>query len=482
MKVLVANRGEIACRIIATLRELGHTAVAVYTEHDADAPHVALADEAVLLHGELGYLDIQALVHAATERKAAALHPGYGFASQSPKLVRASARAGVTFIGCSEDAMHKLGNKDAARKLAREIGIPVVPGAGAIATIEEAEKAADTLGYPVLLKSANGGGGRGMRRVRSRDEMRQAFAAATREAAATSTDNRLLLEKYLCRARHIEVQILGDAKRAMTLGERECSLQRRYQKIIEESPAAISEEVRLQVTRAAIRLAEAAGYSGAGTVEFLITPESDWYFLEVNTRLQVEHPVTECVFGHDIVRAQIELAFGAALPAASAPRGHAIEARLNAEDPYRGFTPETGSVLLLDLPHLPGVRIDAGVRQGSIVSPHYDSLLAKVIAHGETRAQARTRLIAALEATTLLGVVTNQSFLLEVLRSELFQSAETYTDTIESRRWSAPEIPAYARKAALHAVFAPSGETRARDLDPRISSPWQALGAFRLGA
>jgi acetyl/propionyl-CoA carboxylase alpha subunit len=284
-------------------------------------------------------------------------------------------------------------------------------------------------------------------------------------------------------ARHVEVQILADGKHAVALGERECSLQRRYQKLIEEGPAAtISEATRRGLYESAVKVAEAAGYASAGTVEFLVGPDGSHYFLEVNTRLQVEHPVTELITGIDIVRAQVEIAAGGSLPTPPTPRGHAIEARLNAEDPFHGFLPQTGRIEMLELPQRPGVRVDAGVRQGSEVSPHYDSLIAKIIAYGDTREHARRRLIEALRATTLLGLVTNQSFLLQLLESDFFVKAETFTTTVEQHTWPPVEVPAWAREAAEKALARrpTSAGASGHGLTDRWS-PWQTLGAFRMG-
>jgi acetyl-CoA/propionyl-CoA carboxylase biotin carboxyl carrier protein len=344
-----------------------------------------------------------------------------------------------------------------------------------------AEQAAARVGYPVLLKAAGGGGGRGMRRVERADEMREAFESARREAAAAFGDDRLLLEKHLSPARHVEVQILADGREAVAVGERECSLQRRYQKVIEEAPcAALSERARQEMFDAAVKLARAVGYRSAGTVEFLVGSDGRAWFLEVNTRLQVEHPVTELVSGIDLVRAQIELAQGGRLPSPAAPRGHAIEARLNAEDPYRGFLPQTGKVLGLHFPHRPGLRVDAGIREGSRVGTRYDPLLAKLIAWGKDRETARRRLVEALRETVLLGVVTNLSFLLSVLESDFFVRGETFTTTLEATAWPEPPAPPEAEAAARRILAAPAGETGGSAGD--VHSPWATMGPFRVGS
>jgi acetyl/propionyl-CoA carboxylase alpha subunit len=446
MKVLVANRGEIACRILRTLKEMRIPSVAVHTEVDRKAAHVALADEAVALGAPGRYLEIAAILEAARATGATAIHPGYGFLSQNPEFARRCASSGLVFIGPTPEAIVALGDKRGARRTAAGLGIPVVPGAEDADTLDTARGIAGRLGYPILLKAAAGGGGKGMRLVSGPADLDEAHAGARREALAAFGDGRLLLEKYLHPARHIEVQILGDGRDAVALGERECSLQRRYQKVIEESPAgSIPDGVRRALAEAAIRLARAVGYRSAGTVEFLVGPDGGHAFLEVNTRLQVEHPVTEMLTGLDLVRCQIELAEGGSLPGAPTPRGHAIEARLTAEDVRRGFLPVTGEVWSLRWPQIPGVRIDSGLREGTEVSRHYDSLLAKVIAWGGDREQARRRLVEALRESVIRGLTTNRLFLLAILEHELFMSGETFTTTLESTSWELAEEPEEVR-------------------------------------
>ena len=480
MKVLVANRGEIACRILRTLDEMDIASVAVFTEPDRDAPHMHLAEEAVPLGAPERYLSSEALIGAAAKSGATAIHPGYGFLSQSAAFARACEASGLTFIGPSAGSMEALGDKRASRSSAERLGIPVVPGAMEADQLSAALETADRLGYPVLLKAAGGGGGRGMRLARSRAELQEAHEAARREATASFADGRLVLEKYISPARHVEVQILGDGREAVAFGERECSLQRRYQKVIEEAPAArIGAETRRALGEAAAKLARDCGYRSAGTVEFLVAADGAFYFLEVNTRLQVEHPVTEMITGTDLVRAQIEIAQGRPLPAPPAPRGHAIEARLNAEDPYHGFLPQAGPVLALEWPQRPGVRIDCGLRAGQQVTTHYDSLLAKIIAWGSDREQARRRLIDALRETVLLGIRTNQAFLLQVLESRAFVDGETYTTTLESQAWPEPPMPAEILAAARRWMASP----RILDGKPNaVPSPWESLGRFRVGS
>jgi len=376
--------------------------------------------------------------------------------------------------------MERLGDKVSSRRSAARCGVPTVPGAEGIEDAARARVEADRIGYPVLLKAAGGGGGRGMRRVDAPGELAAAFESARREAGASFGDERLFVEKLVEPARHVEIQILGDGRRAIALGERECSLQRRYQKVIEESPSpAVDVKLRRAMESAAVRLAEDAEYAGAGTVEFLLGPDGSFYFLEVNTRLQVEHPVTELRFGLDLVRAQIEIAGGGSLPKPRPPEGYAIEARLNAEDPYHGFLPQTGKILMLAWGEGPGTRVDAGIAEGQSLHAHYDSLLAKVIAYGATRDEARLRLIGALRETALLGVVTNQGFLLDLLEDEAFRTGATYTRTIESRRWPGPEAPPdEAVVAAAVATIAPARAASGERDDADRWSPWRTLGAW----
>jgi acetyl/propionyl-CoA carboxylase alpha subunit len=456
--------------------------VAVYSEADRGALHTRASDEAVCIGPPApsdSYLNIAAILGAARAAGAQAIHPGYGFLSQSAAFARACGEAGIVFIGPSPESMELLGDKASSRRAAERSGVPTIPGVEGVARVEDAIREAETIGYPVLLKAVGGGGGRGMRRAGDAAELRAAFESARREAAAAFGDDRLFLEKLVHPARHVEIQILGDGRDAIAIGERECSLQRRYQKILEESPcSSLSETTRAAMEKAAVALAREARYAGAATVEFLLGPSGAFYFLEVNTRLQVEHPVTEMRSGLDLVRAQIEIAAGGALPAKPVLHGHAIEARLNAEDPYHAYLPQTGNVLFLAWPEAEGVRVDAGIQKGQPVHAHYDSLLAKVIAYGGDREEARHRLIAALESLALLGVMTNQAFLLELLDDHAFASGETYTHTLESREWPGPErIADEALLAASIALHAPAAAAEGRD-DADRHSPWLRLGSW----
>ncbi len=500
-KVLVANRGEIALRVVRACRELGIRSVAVYSEADRGAAHVRAADEAYPLGpapASESYLRVEKLLEVARTARADAVHPGYGFLAENAAFAQAVEEAGLLWIGPRPKALEALGDKARAREIARRVGVPVVPGSDAEAhTAPEAiAQAARAVGFPVLLKAAAGGGGKGMRLVSDPgpDEgaLREAIAAAQREAQAAFGDPRLLVERYLHPVRHVEVQVLGDAHgRILALGERECSLQRRHQKIVEESPSpapTLSARLREGLERAAVRLAEAVGYRNAGTVEFLLAPDGSFYFLEVNARLQVEHPVTELTRGVDLVQWQIRLAQGEPLPATlrTSPRGHAIEVRLCAEDPEAGFLPRSGKLLRVEWPSGPGVRVDAGVHAGGTVPPHYDPLLAKLIAWGPDRETARRRLVRALEETVVLGVVTNRDFLLELLESPAFRDGETYTHTVEEllRTRKPPEVPDEFWIAATWWALAEGVSRRRRAPTPPTATEdpyrlWKRLGARR---
>jgi acetyl/propionyl-CoA carboxylase alpha subunit len=420
-KILIANRGEIAVRIMRTCREMGIGTIAVYSEFDRDALHVRLADQAVPIGGaqaKESYLNIEKIIAAARLTGADAIHSGYGFLAENAAFASACEDAGIVFIGPRADVIGVLGSKNEARKLAQEAGVPVVP------TPAENE-------FPKLIKASLGGGGRGMRIVRNAEEFKEAFAAAKGEAERAFGDGELLIEKYIEGARHVEVQIFGDHHGdVMHLYERDCSIQRRHQKIIEESPSpAVTPEIRSRMTEAAVTLARKVGYTNAGTVEFLLAPSGDFYFIEVNTRIQVEHPVTEMVTGLDLIRLQIEIAQGGKLPGAQPEQtGHAIEARLYAEDPANDFVPSTGVLHVWRPPETSaGLRIDSGVEEGTGIGVYYDPLLAKIVAHGEDRRSAIRKLTHALRNFAAQGPLTNREFLIAMLESEEFQSGRAHT-------------------------------------------------------
>lgn len=429
-RVLVANRGEIALRIIRTCRELGVTTVLAHSEADAGSLPAREADERVCIgpaRAAASYLDARRLTAAAVAFRCQALHPGYGFLSESPRLAEACAEAGIVFIGPAAGTLRALGDKIEARRLAREAGVPVIPGsAGAVADAREAAGAATETGYPVLLKAAAGGGGRGIRMAASGADLEREFAEAQAEAVNAFGDGRLYVEALLAGLRHVEVQVLGDGKgRAVHLFERDCSLQRRRQKLMEEAPAVLIPAATRQAMReAAVRLAESLSYAGAGTVEFLVRGDT-FHFMEVNARLQVEHGVTEMVTGTDLVAAQLVVASGSGLPWGQkdiALSGHAIECRVNAEDPV-SLAPGLGTVRGLTLPGGPGVRVDTHLEPGAEVTVWYDSLVAKVLAHHETRALARGRLLRALDELEIQGLSTNVSRQRAALREDLFAGA-----------------------------------------------------------
>jgi propionyl-CoA carboxylase alpha chain len=458
--LLVANRGEIARRVCRSAHAMGIRCVAVYVDGDADSPHVAAADEAVRL--PTSYLDGEAILAAARATAAGAIHPGYGFLSENAGFAASVGAAGLTWVGPSHEAIARMGDKLAAKALAREVGVPILPGSA-----DPADAVA--VGYPLLVKAAAGGGGKGMRVVASATELEESVAAARREAQSGFGDDRVFLERFVPRARHIEIQVLGDAHgRVVHLGERECSIQRRHQKILEESPSPrIDDFLRDAMGDAALRLARALGYHSAGTVEFLLDDESgEYFFLEVNTRLQVEHPVTEAVTGIDLVREQLRIAQGEPLGWRQEDvhfRGAAIEARLYAEDPAADFLPAAGTLVAFEPAAAPEVRWDAGVVGGSVVRTDFDPMLAKVIAHAPTRAEAAARLALALEKLHLGGVTTNRDFLVATLRTPAFLVGDTTTDFIERiapPRRLEPDAGELALAARLVALWI-QGENRA---------------------
>ena len=439
-KILIANRGEIAVRILRACRELGIRSAAVFSDVDRKSLHVRLADEAYPIGpapSRESYLRIDKLMDVARRAGCDAVHPGYGFLAENAALPRACAAAGLTFIGPSAEAMEALGSKTAGRQLARRSDVPTVPGTNdPIEKPSDGQALAHDMGYPVLLKAVAGGGGKGMRLVHSDAEFESAFRDASSEAMNAFGDARLYLEKYLERPRHIEIQVLADAHgRVVSLGERECSIQRRHQKVIEEAPSPIvTPDLRKKMGDAAVRLARAGGYVNAGTVEFLVDQNLNFYFLEVNTRLQVEHPVTEQVTGLDLVKLQIAIAAGHRLPFAwesITPRGHAMEVRLYAEDPANNFFPSPGNILSCHVPSGPGIRLDDGVYEGWTVPNDYDPLLSKLIAWGNSREETIARLRRALEEYAITGIQTNAGLFLRILSESDFLRGEIHTKWLD---------------------------------------------------
>src|SRR5215469_10978322 len=477
-RVLIANRGEIAIRIMRTCRAMGIESVAVYSEFDRNAPHVRMADEAVPIGpspASESYLNIQAIMQAARQTKADAIHPGYGFLGENPEFAAACEKARVVFIGPRSEVIRAMGSKIEARKLAQEAGVPVVPSV--------AEEDFSKSGFPLLIKASAGGGGRGMRIVHRKNEFQEAITAARSEAERAFGDGSLLIEKYVEGARHIEIQILGDQHgNLMHLFERDCSVQRRHQKIIEESPSpAVTVALREKIAEAALTMGRKLGYTNAGTVEFLLSPNGEFYFIEVNTRIQVEHPVTEMVTGLDLVRMQIEIAQGQRLPT-ERPRqsGHAIEARLYAEEPTNGFLPSTGTLHVWEIPQgMEGVRIDSGVEAGTEIGVYYDPLLAKIIAHGPDRETAIRKLVYALRHCAAQGVETNREFLIDVLAHEEFRSGRAHTGFQPSPQKHTEQDHVFAEVAR---AYVEHHEAAQRAILPSIpiryrNNPYRAIGS-----
>jgi acetyl-CoA carboxylase biotin carboxylase subunit len=446
-RVLVANRGEIAVRVIRALHELGIEAVAVYSTADENALHVRLADRAVRIGpppAALSYLSMPAIVAAATTTGCEAVHPGYGFLAENDEFVHACEDNDLVFIGPPADVMARMGDKAQAKAEMRRAGVPLVPGVEGTATAAAARAAADELGYPVLLKAAAGGGGRGMRLVTAPGQLEDAYAQASNEAMAAFSDGTLYVEKAISPARHVEIQVLCDSHGdVLTCGERECSIQRRHQKLIEESPSpALDPPRREAMEDAAERACRHIGYRNAGTFEFLVGPDGSFSFIELNARLQVEHPVTEAVTSLDLVRQQIRIAAGERLPITGrAPRlGHAIEIRINAEDPSRGFAPSPGRLERFRPPLGPGVRIDTFVEEGSVIPPYYDSMIAKVIVHDDTRAAAIERALRVLGEFEIRGVPTTRNAAIEILGSDEFRSGDYSTSFLEEAGARLPSL------------------------------------------
>lgn len=485
-KILIANRGEIARRIMRTCRKMGIATVAVYSDADAQMPFVAEADEAVRIGpapSTESYLRIEGILEAARLTEADAIHPGYGFLSENAGFAEACLEAGVTFIGPTPDAIRAMGLKREAKALVAKAGVPVIPGYdGADQDPAVLAKKATEIGFPVLLKASAGGGGKGMKLVREESALDDAIASAAREGLSAFGDGTLLVEKYIDNPRHVEIQILGDRHgNLIHLNERECSIQRRHQKVIEESPSpALDTALRNQMGEAAVRCGKAIGYENAGTVEFILAPDRSFYFLEVNTRLQVEHPVTECLTGLDLVEEQIRVAQGEPLRTSQEGvrfEGAAIEVRLYAEDPAGGFLPQSGTVVDWHLPSVEGLRVDSGVETGSEVSIHYDPMLAKIITSGESRDVALQRMRRALRGLSVQGLATNRDFLLRVLGHPAFVAGEIDTHFIERHLGDGllrGTDPAEAERAAVLAALA---DQQSRDIDrelvPHVPSGWR---------
>ncbi len=439
-KVLIANRGEIALRVIRACKELGLETVAVYSTADRDSLHVRFADDDVCIGpgpSRESYLVVPRLIAAAEITGADAIHPGYGFLAENADFAETVKASGLTFIGPTPEQIRSMGDKATARRLAKEAGVPTVPGSpGTISDLDEALRVATEIGYPVIIKATAGGGGKGMRVARNAEEFSQSFTLAQNEALSAFGNGSVYIEKYLARPRHVEIQVMGDMHgKVVHLGERDCSVQRRHQKLIEEAPSpALTDELREEMGTAAVKLAAAIGYCGAGTIEFLLDEDGSFYFMEMNTRIQVEHPVTEMVTSFDLVKEQIRVAAGEPLSWLGNGlklRGHAIECRINAEDPYRNFQPSPGTITAYHPPGGPGVRVDSHVYAGYQVPPFYDSLLAKVIVHGNCRAEALTRMKNALETFVLEGVTTTIPFLIRVLQHPEFVAGKVDTKFLE---------------------------------------------------
>ena len=496
-KVLIANRGEIALRILRTCRVLGIATVAVYSEPDAGQRHVLEADEAVLLgpaEARASYLDVAKVIAAARQTGADAIHPGYGFLSENAELSRACSDAGITFIGPTADVLEGSADKLTVKRRVAAAGVPVIPGPLEAVPEDEAalRVAAAATGYPLLLKASAGGGGKGMRRVEHEGELRAAAEGARREAGGAFGNTELYLERIIAPARHVEVQVVCDHFGGVRyFGLRDCSMQRRNQKVLEEAPASGVDARAIQ--QAAGDAVRALGYQNAGTVELLVEPDGTFWFLELNRRLQVEHPVTEMVYGVDLVALQLRVADGLRFADDEPPlvgRGHAIEARVYAEDPARGFLPSPGTVRIAIEPQGPGIRVDSALQDGLVVSPYYDPLLAKVVAHGETREEAIARLDRALAETVVLGVQTNIAFLRRLLADPAFRAADLRIDAIDRRLDELTALPPSGLEPVLLAaaeLLLPGGGRGAR---PRAAAngagavapgPWATLEGFRVG-
>jgi len=483
-KLLIANRGEIAVRVIKTAKSLGYRTVAVYSEADAKALHVEMADEAVRIgpaQVSASYLNAEAIIEAARKTEADCVHPGYGFLSENSGFARACKDAGLVFVGPPEAAIELMGSKRRSKIAMQEAGVPVVPGfEGDNASDEELINAAENIGYPLMIKASAGGGGRGMRLVEKAEELADNIQRARSEAKQAFGDGELILEKAVIEPRHIEIQVFADQLgNAVYLGERDCSVQRRHQKVVEEAPSPfVTPELRQAMGEAAVKAALACGYEGAGTVEFLVDKDRNFYFLEMNTRLQVEHPVTELITGQDLVAWQLSVAEGLALPLTQDQiqlNGHAIEVRLYAEDSANGFTPQTGPLHQFQPAEGEGLRFDTGVRSGDSITPHYDPMLAKVIAWGANRNEARRRLLRALEDTTVFGVTTNRYFLSRIIADDTFGKGEATTAFLQQAFKDDPSLAPKdisIRELALAACVFSHGNSGRPDVRADLNNAW----------
>ncbi|MCD6516290.1 MAG: acetyl-CoA carboxylase biotin carboxylase subunit [Candidatus Aminicenantes bacterium] len=495
-KILIANRGEIAVRIIRACQEMGISTVAVYSEADRKSLHVQFADEAVCIgpaQAVDSYLDIDNIIHAAKEKKAQAIHPGYGFLAENPSFSLRCEKEGIVFIGPNSRAMDLVGDKVRSRQTVEKAGVPIIPGMKCVLkNISEYEKEADKIGYPLMIKASAGGGGKGMRIVHSHERLKAGLEAGMREAKSAFGDESVYLEKCIQEPRHVEFQILADNYgNIVHLFERECSIQRRHQKIIEESPSqALDEGLRDQMGEVAKRVIQVTGYNNAGTVEFLLDKDRNFYFLEVNARLQVEHPVTELVTGLDIVQHQILIAAGKKLKIKQSSlhqKGHSIECRIYAEDPENNFLPSSGKILFINEPAGPGIRLDSGIYSGCEVPIYYDPILSKLVVWAENREMACQRMVQALEHYVILGVKTSISFLKEVISSPMFRRGDTTTDFIEKQFKDGFALRKDDKKreiCLLAAAFLGQNRTYDSGIGKKEHgerSPWQTLGKWRLG-
>lgn len=489
-KILIANRSEIACRIIKACKEMGIKTVAIYSDVDKDSLHVKLADEAISIGGNTAsesYLDFDKVINAAKQSGADAIHPGYGFLSENHLFNKRVMDEGLTFIGPEPEPMRLLGSKVESRIKMIEAGVPVVPGLkGASKNIDEYLSEADKIGFPVLIKASAGGGGKGMRVVNKKEDLEEAINSAMREAKSSFGDDTIFMEKYILEPRHIEIQVARDKfGNAVHLYERECSIQRRHQKVIEESPSiAIDDSIREKMGQAAIMALNAVNYHTVATVEFLLDKEKNFYFLEVNTRIQVEHPVTEMVTGIDLVKLQINLAYGNEIGLKQSDikqNGHAIETRIYAEDAENNFLPTGGKVLHFDELNNPGIRVDSGIKVGDSISPYYDPIMSKIICYGSNRNEAISKSIYALKNYNLLGVKTSIPYLINILDDEDFRKGNTTTDFISLRNEKLLNFKDNKNHAlSIIDLLESKTNTKSNNLKNEYSSPWQEIGAWEI--